>query len=110
MRARRAGTEGRDLRPEEILEWARPYGGARGQVVTRWDGGTWHCPACDVALTPRDAAVLLDAVQARTAAGEWARVARRTATEAAGRLAALVAKRDRAGAAAITAQAPAPRQ
>lgn len=62
MRDRKSGDLERDLRPEETLEWHRPYGGARGQVVTRWDGGSWRCPTCDVALTPRDAAVLFDAV------------------------------------------------
>jgi hypothetical protein len=47
--------------PQYML-WQRPYGGARGQVVTVWDEGRWNCPVCGVSLTPRMAAILLDAV------------------------------------------------
>ena len=45
----------------EVMHWHRPYGGARGQQVTRWDGGFWVCQICGLRLTNRDAGVLLDA-------------------------------------------------
>jgi len=62
MRVRRNGGDARDMRPEEHMEWHRPYGGARGQQVTRWDCGHWRCCVCDASFTPDDAAILLDAV------------------------------------------------
>lgn len=62
MRAARQERLEHDLTDETLLLWQRPYGGARGQVVTRWDGGSWQCPTCGVVLIPHDAAVLLDAV------------------------------------------------
>lgn len=43
------------------MRWSPPPGGYRGQEVSRWDRGAWTCEACDLALTPRDAYVLLDA-------------------------------------------------
>jgi hypothetical protein len=44
-----------------VMDWCSPYGGARGQQVTRWDGGAWSCRVCGLRLSPRDAGVLLDA-------------------------------------------------
>ena len=43
------------------MRWRPPQGGARGQIVTRWDEGSWLCGRCDLALNPNDAGVLLDA-------------------------------------------------
>lgn len=62
MRVRLHGGEPRDTEPQDHMEWHRPYGGARGQQVTRGDLGFWRCPGCQVALTPDEAAILLDAV------------------------------------------------
>ena len=42
--------------------WHRPEGGARGQIVTMWDGGHWRCQTCGISLPPRMAGVLIDAV------------------------------------------------
>jgi len=42
--------------------WKEPYGGARGQICTVWDGGCWHCLQCGVSLTPQMAALMIDAV------------------------------------------------
>lgn len=44
-----------------LMRWRPPHGGARGQVVTRWDEGSWVCERCDLPLSPHDAGVLLDA-------------------------------------------------
>jgi len=44
------------------MRFSRPYGGARGQQVTRGDAGWWRCEVCDLSLTPNEAGVLLDAV------------------------------------------------
>jgi len=44
------------------MRWNRPYGGARGQVVTAWDGGYWRCERCHVSLSPFMAALMIDAV------------------------------------------------
>ena len=44
-----------------LMDWCPPYGGARGQQVSRWDGGAWACRVCGLRLSPRDAGVLLDA-------------------------------------------------
>ena len=62
MRAQREEREPADTTQEMHLEWYPPLDGPRGQQVTRVDGGYWRCPACDVVLPPREAAVLLDAV------------------------------------------------
>jgi hypothetical protein len=43
------------------MYWVKPYGGPRGQQVTKWDGGRWHCEICDISLTAREAGVFLDA-------------------------------------------------
>jgi hypothetical protein len=44
-----------------LMAWVPPYGGARGQQVTKWDGGGWVCQVCQLRLTPHEAGVLLDA-------------------------------------------------
>lgn len=44
-----------------LMHWQRPHGGARGQVVSVWDGGCWLCEACGARMTPHHAAVLIDA-------------------------------------------------
>jgi len=62
MRAQREDREPADTTPEMRLDWRPPIGGARGQQATRGDGGYWRCPGCGVVLTPREAAVLLDAI------------------------------------------------
>lgn len=62
MRCREYGGEPQDTTPAEHMEWHPPYGGARGQQVTRWDDGAWGCPGCGLRLTRQDAVVLLDAV------------------------------------------------
>lgn len=46
----------------DSLEWCPPYGGARGQQVTRWDYGAWVCWICEARFTENDAAMLIDAV------------------------------------------------
>jgi len=61
LRVRRNGGEPCHDDPA-VMRWNRPYGGARGQQVTRMDGGFWKCEICQVALTPHEAGVLLDAV------------------------------------------------
>jgi hypothetical protein len=43
------------------MTWHRPYGGPRGQIVTRWDGGWWACEQCEFRATAHDVGVLLDA-------------------------------------------------
>lgn len=45
-----------------LMAWVPPYGGARGQQVTKWDGGAWVCRLCQTRLTAHEAGVLLDAV------------------------------------------------
>jgi hypothetical protein len=62
MRARLHGGDPSDTTPADHLEWHRPFGGAKGQQITRWDMGSWRCPGCGAAFTPDDAAILLDAV------------------------------------------------
>jgi len=42
--------------------WHRPEGGARGQIVTMWDGGHWRCTICGISFPPRMAAMMIDAV------------------------------------------------
>lgn len=44
------------------MRWNHPQGGARGQVVTMWDGGHWRCEICRMALPAHVAAILIDAV------------------------------------------------
>ena len=43
------------------MYWVKPYGGARGQQVTKWDGGHWKCKFCEIVLTAREAGIFLDA-------------------------------------------------
>lgn len=60
MRARLDGREPcYDDGPE--MDFVRPRGGVRGQLLSQHDRGTWVCRVCAVPLTPRDAGVLLDA-------------------------------------------------
>lgn len=44
-----------------LLQWERPYGGARGQAVYPWDGGVWSCEWCGFRAPPKVAFLLLDA-------------------------------------------------
>ena len=71
IHARANGDDPREPRPEEHMEWHPPPGGPRGQQLTRVDAGYWRCPACDVVLTPREAAVLLDAVLVHGGDPSW---------------------------------------
>lgn len=59
--------------PPPRLVWIRAYGGAVGQTVTRWSGGMWRCPVCELALTPRDMEMLAPAWTPGppTEPGEW---------------------------------------
>jgi hypothetical protein len=42
--------------------WHRPYGGAKGQIVTIWDGGHWRCQTCGISFPQHMAALMIDAV------------------------------------------------
>lgn len=44
------------------LKWQRPYGGAKGQQVTRWDIGYYNCDACGAHLSERDVVILGDVI------------------------------------------------
>ncbi len=45
-----------------LAYWCKPYGGARGQQVTVWDGGYWECGICRLRLPAFSMALLIDAV------------------------------------------------
>jgi hypothetical protein len=47
-----------------------PYGGARGQQITRWDQGLYECAVCGARLNESDLHILLDAVGITDAAAQ----------------------------------------
>lgn len=51
------------------MEFVPPYGGARGQQITRWDQGSYVCAVCGARLNERDLHILLDAVGLTDEAG-----------------------------------------
>ena len=61
MRARTGQIEP-DRDDAASMIYARPYGGPKACVVSKWDGGRWSCGACGFEATPNEAGVLLDAV------------------------------------------------
>lgn len=44
-----------------FMLYVRPYGGACGQIVTKWDDGHFMCNRCEIRLTQTEAGVFLDA-------------------------------------------------
>jgi hypothetical protein len=63
MQAREHGREASYIDDDAaVMDWRPPFGGARGQQCSRWDDGSWLCRVCQLALSPHDAGVLLDAV------------------------------------------------
>lgn len=51
------------------MEFVPPYGGARGQQITRWDQGSYVCAVCGARINDRDLHILLDAVGLNDEAG-----------------------------------------
>ena len=51
------------------MEFMPPYGGPRGQQITRWDNGSYVCAVCGARLDDRDLHILLDAVGLTDVAG-----------------------------------------
>lgn len=45
-----------------LMNWKKPYGGPRGQIVTQWDNGWWQCEICQLRLPEHQAFLLIDAV------------------------------------------------
>ena len=58
MHCSRLPREPGDFKEPEPLDWVRPYGGPKGQQVTRWDLGFWKCHECGAHFNERDLTIL----------------------------------------------------